>query len=554
MSVQTLRKNIDELKRIAFVHNTDLIESWKSDQSKIIGEFNAEKAQEIINCKSRKDVRKLLRTDLFLLLTAGCNRHDMLNSWCLERCQEVQDSPDGYLDLWAREHYKSTIITFGKSIQDIFITHGKDGIGNPCTIGILSYTRSLAQGFLDQIKREFETNAFLKSIFSDILYQNPAKESARWSSQLGLIVKRKTNPKEATVEAWGLVEGQPTSKHFSHLVYDDIITHDTVKTLYLTSVANKSWENSLSLGSEGGVIRYIGTRKNYTDTYSLIIERLSAVPRIYTAYQKNQHRGETVLLSEERLTHIRKSQGEITFACEYLQSPLKDSALGFNIENLMTHDVKNLSNLNLYMLCDPANSKKKGSDYTAMIVLGIDQEKNFLLIDGIRDRLNMSERWNALHDLYSFYPEIKKIFYEQVSMNNDLFYFTEKMNEIGRFFDNKFISLCPSNSKHDRICKIEPVINEKKLFLPKSLPKMAINGAHYDLVKTLVSEEIAKFPFPPHDDILDDIAHAIEQLEKGTITVPNRKDSLDNVLDVIKGSPNHGLQFKSQNSFSFQKR
>ena len=32
-----------------------------------------------------------------------------------------------------------------------------------------------------------------------------------WSLDGGLVVKRKSNPKEATVEAWGLVDSQPTS-------------------------------------------------------------------------------------------------------------------------------------------------------------------------------------------------------------------------------------------------------------------------------------------------------------------------------------------------------
>ena len=57
------------------------------------------------------------RADLFFLLTRLMGRKDANNSWCFDRSKEVAANPDGYLDLWAREHYKSTIITVALSIQ-----------------------------------------------------------------------------------------------------------------------------------------------------------------------------------------------------------------------------------------------------------------------------------------------------------------------------------------------------------------------------------------------------------------------------------------------------
>src|SRR6185312_10213904 len=97
---------------------------------------------------------------------------------------EVQKEPDGMLDLWAREHYKSTIITFALTIQSI--------LADPeITVGIFSHTRPIAKGFLQQIKREFEDNEILKDRFADILWANPAKDAPKWSEDGGLIVRRK---------------------------------------------------------------------------------------------------------------------------------------------------------------------------------------------------------------------------------------------------------------------------------------------------------------------------------------------------------------------------
>jgi hypothetical protein len=131
----------------------------------------------------------------------------MNRDWVYDRCREVEAAPNGYLDLWAREHFKTSVITFGLSIKDI--------LNDPeVTIGIFSHTKSIAKAFLSQIKLELQNNVYLKGLFKDILFEKPESESDRWSVDRGIIVKRKSNPKEATVEAWGLVDGQPTSKHF----------------------------------------------------------------------------------------------------------------------------------------------------------------------------------------------------------------------------------------------------------------------------------------------------------------------------------------------------
>jgi len=103
--------------------------------------------------------RLLCRTDLFWLIWFGCKRNDIAKQWLLDRCKEVEAAPNNHLDLWSRNHYKSTIITFGKSLQDILASHGDDPLpewDREVTIGIFSATRPLAKGFLRQIKQELE--------------------------------------------------------------------------------------------------------------------------------------------------------------------------------------------------------------------------------------------------------------------------------------------------------------------------------------------------------------------------------------------------------------
>ena len=100
-----------------------------------------------------------------------------------DRIREVQRSPNGFIDIWSREHYKSTVITFGKTIQDVLSSHGDDPLpewnGIESTTGIFSYSKPAAKKFLFQIKTEFESNVELKSLFPDILYDNPQRESPK---------------------------------------------------------------------------------------------------------------------------------------------------------------------------------------------------------------------------------------------------------------------------------------------------------------------------------------------------------------------------------------
>ena len=104
-------------------------------------------------------LRNLARTDLYFLLRYLLNRPDVEHPWLFDRCREVQKNPNGYLDLWSREHYKSTIITYAKTIQDILASHGDEPIHErEFTFGLFSFNAGTAQKFVQQIKQELESN------------------------------------------------------------------------------------------------------------------------------------------------------------------------------------------------------------------------------------------------------------------------------------------------------------------------------------------------------------------------------------------------------------
>ena len=258
-----------------------------------------------------------------------------------DRIREVQRSPNGFIDIWSREHYKSTVITFGKTIQDVLSSHGDDPLpewnGIESTTGIFSYSKPAAKKFLFQIKTEFESNVELKSLFPDILYDNPQRESPKWSLDDGLLVKRKGNPREATIECNGLIDGMPTGMHYLIRVYDDVVTLDNCRTSEMIKKTNQAWALSLALGRDGGYERYVGTFYADGDTYSHIIESEAGTPRIYPATDDGSANGNPVLFSQEYLDKKKKG-GPYDFACQFLCDPIPSDSSYFQRDDFRWYD------------------------------------------------------------------------------------------------------------------------------------------------------------------------------------------------------------------------
>lgn len=229
----------------------------------------------------------------------------------------MEKNPDGYLDLWARAHGKSSCITFAGVIQEVLCDP-------EIRVSIFSHTKDMTQSFVDQIKREFEDHEKLIKLYPDVLWRDAKerKQARSWSKSDGITVKRAANPKEATVEGHGLIEALPTGKHFSLLVYDDVINEHAVTNPEQVKKATERMELSFSLGEAEGTRKwFIGTRYHFGDTYAHIIEHQISEPRIYPATHDGSLNGQPVFLSEGRWEEIKRQQRS-SVAAQYVQNPL----------------------------------------------------------------------------------------------------------------------------------------------------------------------------------------------------------------------------------------
>ncbi len=470
-------------------------------------------------------IRALCLWDRYYLLTVICGRQDMLRPWLYERCREVEREPDDYLDLWSRFHYKSTTITYGGSLQEM--------LRDPdITIGIFSHVKPIAKNFLAQIKRELESNHKLKVLFPDILYENPEKDSPSWSLDGGLILKRKTNPKEPTISAHGLVEGQPVSVHFQLRIYDDVVTQESVSTPEQVTKTTVAFRNSVNLGTENGRRWMIGTRWSYADTYAELIKDGVVRTRIHPATKDGTFTGEPVLWSREFNDQMKLEQGEAVYATQCLQNPLAGNQKMFNVEDLQIYEVRP-ETLAVYILCDPARSKKTDSANTAMVVVGLDYAGNKYVIDGFNHKMDLMERWQNLARLYMRWKQATgvqtvNVGYEAFGAQADLDYFHEQQTLTDLIFPITELTWPRegAGSKVDRVQRLGPDTRSGKIFLPyqtdgkkltatqrkmlhgyeyriaKPIRRMNENGEAYDLCEHLKSQFLY-FPFGDKKDLID---------------------------------------------------
>jgi hypothetical protein len=172
--------------------------------------------------------------------------------------------PDGYLDLWAREHYKSTIITFAGIIQEV----ARDP---EITIGIFSFNKATRASSCSRSSRSWRPTRSCRRLSRRLLGQ-PGEVRAE------VVARRR--PRRA---AQGQPEGsddrgarpgrrQPTGAHFKLRVYDDVVTLESVTT---PEQVNQDHQRVGNLGQPGRARRngfkrawHVGTRYSFADTYA----------------------------------------------------------------------------------------------------------------------------------------------------------------------------------------------------------------------------------------------------------------------------------------------
>jgi len=516
-----------------------------------------EKAEAIYAEAFRRDdrqaVRWLAKNDRYFLLTCLLRRPDVRDDWLYARCREVEADPDDYIDLWSREHYKSSIITFAGIIQEV--------LNDPeITIAIFSHDRPTSRQFLNNIKTEVEENPLLNQVFPEIFWQNPKKQARKWSED-GIVLQRKGNPKELTVEAWGVVQGMPTGRHFGLMVYDDLVTEENVTNSDMIKETTNRWGLSRYLGKRGGRTWMVGTRYHYADTYGVILKRGVFTERRHAATHNGEFDGNPVFLTQKQWDRKRAEDSKQNVASQMLLNPIAGAETSFDIRQLQFWAVRPKV-CNCYITVDPSKGKSATSDNTAIVITLVDTNRNRYVVDGWCHRMNLSKRWQVVRDAYkrwSRMPGIESVWvgYEEIGMQTDIEFFQIQMEQERFSFPIEALKWPRSGpkAKRHRIERLEPEVRMGRLRLPavieideegnihpraieqeKAAQEAIKNGEKWRVARTIHKtdedgriydflakflEEFMFFPAAPYDDILDGLSRIYDMMPVPPVVIPD---------------------------------
>lgn len=217
-------------------------------------------------------------------------------------------------------------------------------------------------------------------------------------------------------------------------------------------------------------------------------------------------------LTPEVLEDLRSDLGEYNYAGQILQEPVPLGGGDFREDWIQFYQPGSIKpkEMNIVILVDPAGGeelnkkKRKLSDWSVFDVVGLAPDNNYYWLDGIRDRLNPTDRIETLFMLHRKWNALTgkppKVGYEKYGMMSDTHYIREKQKQDAYHFP--LIELGGMMAKEERIRQLIPDMQNGRWYYPNNLLYIDIEGRSFDLVKEFFSE-MAAFPRARHDDMMD---------------------------------------------------
>jgi predicted phage terminase large subunit-like protein len=385
------------------------------------------------------------------------------------------------LILMPRGSFKSSVITVAYTIQQM--------IRNPnIRILVSSETQNKSIKFVSEIKAHIEGNEKFKALYGDWVNKGNI-----WKGNEFIIKPRTIPKKEPTIMAGSLERQSLTGLHFDYCVLDDVVSQANTNNEHQIEKTIDHYKLLLSVLDPGGTITTIGTVWGAYSLYSFLTDpegpEHENTDYFHRAAEDNH--GKLLMpkiLSREFLDQQKKTQGSYIYSCQYLNKADYTQFSFFKEEDIQVYD-KPPGGLIYFMACDPAISLRASSDFTAILVVGLDFYGNWYIVECIEDKMEPSELIAKLLELNRKYPA-QCLAMENFALEKVLkIALDEEMLRTGEFIPIRSLKTNTRISKEARIKSLQPILEQKKIFVKKE---------HKSLVR-----QIVQFPHLKFDDLID---------------------------------------------------
>ena len=495
-----------------------------------------------------EQIRQAAESDLvtFIKLVApeqvlGQCHEDVCNWWTRE------DAKSHQLLLFPRDHGKSRLIAYRVAWE---LTK------NP-TLRILyiSATANLAEKQLGFIKGILTSDTY-QMYWPEHVNADEGKRT-RWTNSEIMLdhpARKKENVRDPSVFTGGLTTSL-TGMHCDIAVLDDVVVYENA---YTGEGRNKvKSQYSLLSSIEGAEAKewVVGTRYHPADLYNDLLQMVEdqyddngekvGEDNIYEIFEKPvEDRGDGTgeflwprcqrkdgkwfgfdmkVLAKKRGQYLDKGQ----FRAQYYNDPSDPDNVPVGSEKFQYYEQKHIreengylyyknNRLNVFAAVDFAFSLGKRSDYTAIVVVGIDAENNIYVLDIDRFRTDRISEYfeHILHlsNKWSFRKLRAETTVAQMAIVKQL---KELIKEHGLAISiDEFRPNKNQGNKQERIASIlEPRYDNMGVW-------------HYRGGNTQILEEELSSRNPAHDDVIDALASVVDMAVKPARSVRRQKDNV----------------------------
>jgi phage terminase large subunit-like protein len=349
-------------------------------------------------------------------------------------------------------------------------------------------------------------------------------------------IRKYENIRDATVYAAGLTTSL-TGLHSDLLVLDDIVVYENAYTEEGRERLALAYSLFASIAGTDSSMLVVGTRYHPSDLYGTLIAKrvqkftdkgeFTGEDDLYEVFQREVENigdgsGEYLwprqqnkdgrwfgfnqqILEEKKANYLDKVQ----FRAQYYNDPNAADGNGISRDLFQYYDKTFLSlengvwrlngkRLNVFASMDFAYTTKPDSDYTSVVVVGVDSNWNYYVldIDRFKTELNsvMYDHLLRMHNKWQFHKVKAEVTAGQISIVNDLKHSYIRPNGLALSIEESR----PTKNKEERMAAIlQPRYSNRQMW-------------HYLGGNCQVLEDELVLQHPSHDDVKDALASCIE--------------------------------------------